>query len=66
MELAYSTGSEVQSIISKAGAWQYPGRLGAGRAESSTFSSKGSQDQTVFQVARRRVSKPIPTMTHLP
>jgi hypothetical protein len=29
-------GSEVQSIIIKAGAWQHPGRHGAGRAESST------------------------------
>jgi hypothetical protein len=35
------TGSEVQSIIIKVGAWQYPGRHGAGRAESSTSSSKG-------------------------
>jgi hypothetical protein len=35
------TGSEVQSIIIKVGAWQYPGRNGAGRAESSTSSSKG-------------------------
>jgi hypothetical protein len=30
------TGSEVQSIIIKAGAWQHPDRLGAGEAESST------------------------------
>jgi hypothetical protein len=35
------TGSEVQSIIIKVGAWQYPGRHGAGGAESSTSSSKG-------------------------
>jgi hypothetical protein len=34
-------GSEVQSIIIKVGAWQYPGRHGAGGAESSMFSSKG-------------------------
>jgi hypothetical protein len=34
------TGSEVQSII-KVGAWQYPGRHGAGGAESSMSSSKG-------------------------
>ena len=26
------TGSEVQSIILKAGTWQHPGRHGAGRA----------------------------------
>jgi hypothetical protein len=35
------TDSEVQSIIIKVGAWQYPGRHGAGRAESSISSSKG-------------------------
>jgi hypothetical protein len=35
------TGSEVQSIIVKAGAWQHLGRHGAGGAESSTSSSKG-------------------------
>jgi hypothetical protein len=35
------TGSEVQSIIIKVGAWQYPGRHDIGRAESSTSSSKG-------------------------
>jgi hypothetical protein len=29
------TGSEVQSIIIKVRAWQYPGRHGAGGAESS-------------------------------
>jgi hypothetical protein len=36
-----NTGSEVQSIIIKAGAWQHPGRHGAGGAESSTSSSEG-------------------------
>jgi hypothetical protein len=35
------TGSEVQSIIFKAEAWQHPGRCGAGGAESSTSSSEG-------------------------
>jgi len=34
-------GSEVQSIIIKAGTWQHPGRHGAGGADGSTFSSKG-------------------------
>jgi hypothetical protein len=35
------TGSEVQSIIVKVEAWQYPGRIGAGKAEEiSTSSSK--------------------------
>jgi hypothetical protein len=32
------SGSEVQSIIIKAGTWQPPGRHGAGGAESSTSS----------------------------
>jgi hypothetical protein len=31
------TGSEVQSIVIKVGASQYPGRHGAGGAESSVF-----------------------------
>ena len=35
------TGSEVQSIINKVGAWQHPSRHGAGGAESSTTSSEG-------------------------
>jgi hypothetical protein len=35
------TGSEVQSIIIKVGAWQYPGQHGTGGAESSMSSSKG-------------------------
>jgi hypothetical protein len=34
--------SEVQSIIIKAGTWQHSVRHGAGGAENSTFSSKGS------------------------
>ena len=33
-------GSEVQSIIIKAGAWQCQGRHGSGGAESSTSSSE--------------------------
>jgi hypothetical protein len=32
------TGSEVQSIITKAGTWQHPSRYGAGRAKSSSSS----------------------------
>jgi hypothetical protein len=35
------SGSEVQSVIIKAGAWQHPGRQGAGGAESSTSLSEG-------------------------
>jgi hypothetical protein len=34
-------GSEVQSIIIKAGAWQHQGRHVAGRTERSTSSSEG-------------------------
>jgi hypothetical protein len=37
------TGSEVQFIIIKAGAWQRPGRNGVGGAESSTSCYKGKQ-----------------------
>jgi hypothetical protein len=35
------TGSQVQSIIIKVGAWQHPGSHSAGGAESATSSSKG-------------------------
>jgi hypothetical protein len=35
------TGSEIQSIIIKGGAWQHPGRHGTKGAESSTSSSEG-------------------------
>ena len=34
------TGSEVQSIIVKVGAWQHPGRHGTGGPESSTSSTR--------------------------
>ena len=34
------TVSEVQSIIIKAGTWQYPGRHGAEGADNSTSSSE--------------------------
>jgi len=37
-------GSEGQSSIIKAGAWQQPGRHGAGAAGSSTSSSEGCQE----------------------
>jgi hypothetical protein len=55
------TGSEVQSIIIKAGAWQHPGRHGAGGAKSSTSSSKGKQEKTGFQTARTSV---LTALTH--
>ena len=35
------TGSEIQSIMIKAGAWQHPGRHDAGRAQSFTSLSEG-------------------------
>jgi hypothetical protein len=35
------TGSEVQSIIIKVGAWQHPGSHGAGGIENSISSSEG-------------------------
>jgi hypothetical protein len=35
------TGSEVQSIIIKAGTWKHTGMHGAGGAESSTSLSEG-------------------------
>ena len=49
------TGSEVQSIIIKAGTWQHPGRHGSGGAESSTSSSIGYKRNTHFQTAKVRV-----------
>jgi hypothetical protein len=51
------TGSEVQSIITKAGTWQYPGRHGTRGAEGSKSCSKGKQEKTGFQAARARVLK---------
>jgi hypothetical protein len=45
-------------------AWQCPGRLGSGGAESSTSCSVGRSENTGFQAARRRVLKPMPTVTH--
>jgi hypothetical protein len=42
------TGSEVQFII-MAGSMEHPDRHGTEAAESSTFSSKGSQEQSVFR-----------------
>jgi hypothetical protein len=58
-------GSEDQSIIIKVRALQCPGRHGAGDTKNSTSLSEGSQKQTGHpQAARRRVSKPIPTVIH--
>jgi hypothetical protein len=45
MEITFNwgwlSGLEVLSIIIKIGAWQSPGKHGAGGAESSTSSSEG-------------------------
>jgi hypothetical protein len=58
-------GSEVQSIIVKMEAWQHPGRHGAGGAEGATSSFEGCQEQTEHsKAARRKISKPTPTVTH--
>jgi hypothetical protein len=57
------TGLEDQSIIIKAGTWQYQVRTGG--AESSTSSYKGRQEKTGFQAARIRVLRAKPTVTHL-
>jgi hypothetical protein len=59
------TGSAVQSIIIKVGAWQLPGRHDMGRVESFTSCSKGKQEKTGLQVVEMRVLKPTPTVTHL-
>jgi hypothetical protein len=59
------TGSEVQSIIIKAGTGQHPGKHGAGGAESSASSYEVFEQNTCFQAARMRVLKPTPTVTHL-
>jgi hypothetical protein len=54
------TGSEIQSIISKVGVWQHPGRHGEGKAESSASLSKGCKWKTDFQVTRVRILSPYP------
>ena len=59
------TGSDVQSIIIKVGAWQHPGRHGAGGTKSSTSSSEDCKQNTGFQAARTTVLKPTPTVAPL-
>ena len=41
------TGSEVQSIVIKGGAWQHPGRHDAGRAESSKLHLKAASGRLI-------------------
>jgi len=48
------------------GEWQHLGRHGAGRAESSISSSKGSQEQIDSHVARRKGLKADPYNDRLP
>ena len=40
----FFTGSEGQSIIIKEGAWQHPGRHGAGGAEIATLHLKAASE----------------------
>jgi hypothetical protein len=54
------TGSEVQSIIVKAGTWQHPGCHGGGGAQSSMSSSEAAST-----ILASRVLKPTPTVAHL-
>jgi hypothetical protein len=61
---AWLTDSEVQSIVIKVRAWQHLGRQDAGGDESSTSCSEGKQKKTGIQAARRKVSKPTPTVMH--
>jgi hypothetical protein len=56
--------SELQSSIIKVGAWQHPGRHGAGGAESSISSSEGFWEKTGSYVIRSRVSLPTPIVIH--
>jgi hypothetical protein len=55
------TGSEVQSIIIKGETGQHPGRHSAGGTESSTSSFEGCLLNTLFQAAKMRILKPMPT-----
>jgi hypothetical protein len=54
--------SDIQSIITKVGAWQHPGSHGIEGPRSSTSSSEDKQ-KTGFQAASKRVLKLLPTMT---
>lgn len=59
-------GLQVQRFSPLSSWWeacQLPGRHGAGGAESSTACYEGKQKTTVFQEARKRVSKPTSIVT---
>jgi hypothetical protein len=45
-------------------ACQHPGKHDTRGAENSTSFSKGKQEKTDFQTARRRISLPTTTVTH--
>ena len=61
-------GLQVQGFSLLSSRWEH-GSIQAGmvqaQTESCTSCSKGSYEKIDFQVARMRVSKPIPTVTHL-
>ena len=64
--LVWLTGSDVQSIIIKAGVWQHSGRHGAGGAESSTSSFEGCCRILVSRKPGMNEGlKSTPTQTHL-
>jgi hypothetical protein len=58
------TGSEVQSSNIKVGAWQHPGSQVQEEVRVLHLHPKETKEHTGFQEARRRVSKPTPTVTH--
>jgi hypothetical protein len=60
---SWLTSSEVQSI-NKVGTWQHPGRHRTGGAKSSTSCFEGNLEEAGFKEARRRVLKPMSTVTH--
>jgi hypothetical protein len=61
------TGSEVQSIVIKAGAWQHPGRHGVGGTENSTFVSKANRRRLTSRQLGGGYQSPCPkpTVTNL-
>ena len=59
------TGSEIQSIVIKAGTQQHPGRHDAGGAKSFKSSSEDCKQNTDFQAVTIRVLKSRVTVTFL-
>jgi hypothetical protein len=54
-------GQRFSPLTSRMKAWQHPRRQGNGGAESSTSSSKGSQEQTGWHIDR---TQSIPLQWH--